>query len=965
MKKKEAKFCAAFNVSESKKSKWLTGVEEAEMLLRRPAETREQFFITMFLSTNIIAAKVVEKEKKPKIKRENSSDVSLSESLFDSLFRCQPEEQEEEKVESAGKVSQDGTDIIELVDDCINSIAEKSGIVKIKTQSHMDRWLLKAKQPVKIETEIDEKSTDCDAAKTKVIEVKTAPRSQSADKNEPGKPKSQERKTRSSKAPTDEVSESTNDEEKSPKSAAPKCLSLNKSQENLDSESRIPLKKRKLSPEVLSPNKPTSDSKINSSGEEHKSEAVNNVDKIVFVEKDENKPSEGADVKSEKISKESSEDPDKEDTDGVKSENISKECLEDADKDDTESENVATTPRIASLRKRKSVVTPTQPDVKVTSQVKEEIDSDEEELIPPASSKSSVASKVPPSKYDDPEFQEFLEFKRDALLDENPELTEEYVLSYLYKAWQYGENQRTEDKSSNDFCLVKGMGDEVGTPEPKKQRKRKEVVHEDTSPTSPEKVREKSSRKKLVKSNLVEEDSDFSDIEDAIKKNTISKSKPLDSLVKVVTSPGSEVKYEPIKTETEVRIVKKTKLEIKSTEENGSEGEVKDKEPVDYYMAALSVPKPSIFKGLFKEKVCEICEKPSGLIKCKGSCSGMYHLVCVQKQLEPSSTDDADSKRTRKRKKRGRKSYQKKKSDNDTSKTDDNEVRKADSDCESGDDSQVDESISESFSLQNGVDTSESRIIQPLLNGEIQISPRKRRCSRGAVRDLIQKSPRKEDSASPLHIVTNAEDFESQLEKKMQELMETAVPQDLDLSSASSTDGDADWDNVKAGECVIVDVLERKLKSLAESTNEPEIVEVFKCNDCQRYEIPPCFVCRSITCPKINSEERQKCSVIHCNKFYHVSCLRAWPQTKYSTGGPSKNQKKSQPHVEAVSCPRHVCHTCVSDDPRGCRTRFSGDKLVRCVKCPATYHSFTQCIPAGTKVITAATIVCPRHCDAK
>lgn len=915
------------------------------MLLRRPAENREQFFITMFLSTNYVAAKGGEKEKKPKIKREISSDISLSESLFDSLFRCQTEEQEEEKVENIAKISQDGTDIIDLVDDCINSIAEKSGIVKIKTQSHMDRWLLKAKQPVKIETEIAEKPAENNAAKTKVKEVKTTPRSQSSDKIEPGKPKSHERKTRSSKAPAEEVSESTNNEEKLPKSVASKCLSLNKSQEDLDSESRIPLKKRKLSPEVLTPNKTISDNKIISSSKEHEPEVENDVNEIISVEKDENKSSEGAD--------------------GVKSEEISPESLQKFDKDNNESENMATTPRIASLRKRKSVVTPTQADVKATCEVKEEIESDEEESVPPASSKSSVASKVPLSKYDDPEFQEFLEFKRDALLDENPELTEEYVLSYLYKAWQYGENQRTEDKSSNDFCLVKGMGDEIGTPEPKKQRKRKEVVHNDTSPTSPEKVREKSSRKKLMKSNLVEEDSDYSDIEDAIKKNTISKSKSSDSFVKVFTSPGSEVKSEPIKVEAEVKVVKKTKVEIKTTEENGLEEEVKDKEPVDYYMAALSVAKPSIFKGLFKEKVCEICEKPSGLIKCKGSCGGMYHLVCVQKQLEPSSSDDTD-KRTRKRKKRGRKSYQlKKKSDNDTSKTEDNDASKADSDCESGDDSQVDESISESFTLQNGIDTNESRIIQPLLNGEIQISPTKRRCSRGAVRDLVKKSPRKEDSASPLHIVTNAEDFESQLEKKMQELMDTAVPQDLDLSSASSTDGDADWDNVKAGECVIVDVLERKLKTLAESTNEPEILEVFKCNDCQRYEIPPCFVCRSITCPKINTEERQKCSVTHCNKFYHVSCLRAWPQTKYSTGGPSKNQKKSQPHVEAVSCPRHVCHTCVSDDPRGCRTRFSGDKLVRCVKCPATYHSFTQCIPAGTKVITAATIVCPRHCDAK
>ncbi|GBP05888.1 Probable histone-lysine N-methyltransferase Mes-4 [Eumeta japonica] len=109
----------------------------------------------------------------------------------------------------------------------------------------------------------------------------------------------------------------------------------------------------------------------------------------------------------------------------------------------------------------------------------------------------------------------------------------------------------------------------------------------------------------------------------------------------------------------------------------------------------------------------------------------------------------------------------------------------------------------------------------------------------------------------------------------------------------------------------------------------------------------------------MNSE--QLLPAIRVPKYYHLECLEHWPQAHFNSGEPSKNNKKISEHYETLTCPRHVCHTCVSDDPRGCKTRFSGDKLAKCVRCPAVYHSLTKCLPAGSLVLNASNIVCTRH----
>lgn len=38
-----------------------------------------------------------------------------------------------------------------------------------------------------------------------------------------------------------------------------------------------------------------------------------------------------------------------------------------------------------------------------------------------------------------------------------------------------------------------------------------------------------------------------------------------------------------------------------------------------------------LFKGVIKERVCQICQKPNGVVKCKGQCNGYFHVVCCKK----------------------------------------------------------------------------------------------------------------------------------------------------------------------------------------------------------------------------------------------------------------------------------------------------------------------------------------------
>ncbi|XP_030558991.1 probable histone-lysine N-methyltransferase Mes-4 [Drosophila novamexicana] len=88
-----------------------------------------------------------------------------------------------------------------------------------------------------------------------------------------------------------------------------------------------------------------------------------------------------------------------------------------------------------------------------------------------------------------------------------------------------------------------------------------------------------------------------------------------------------------------------------------------------------------------------------------------------------------------------------------------------------------------------------------------------------------------------------------------------------------------------------------------------------------------------------------------CSNKFHASCCKYWPQASISNS--------------STRCPMHVCHTCVSDDPSGKYQQLGSAKLTKCVKCPATYHQDSRCIPAGSRMLTVTHLICPRHNIAK
>ncbi|XP_063834524.1 uncharacterized protein LOC135083730 [Ostrinia nubilalis] len=522
-------------------------------------------------------------------------------------------------------------------------------------------------------------------------------------------------------------------------------------------------------------------------------------------------------------------------------------------------------------------------EIEVGKDIKEEYDPDVVSISSLNSEDSEVslskrkqrktADKNSEKSMDDPEFLKYVELRQDVLIDENPQLTQDEIVAYLYKTWLYEESVKSDLKKTDDIeqaNLVKGLNSEVQT----KKLSRKKIKVEKEQATE-ELSKDKLKRKVSLVQPFYNEDT-ISDIEDEIELFEIFRTKK-----KTTDKKPEESKDDVSKSEKEIKSEKIDEF-IETGVVETATTEVYDE--VELYFAQLPKPKPNVFKGLVREKVCEICEKTGNLVKCK-SCCGMFHISCHKKEPEVEGVIPAVRGRKKKKKKPGRKP-------------------KNFEDSESHSDEK-----SQDVSLE--------------LNGSME---------------EIEFKP---------HIVDEAV-LEAALSAKMKEILPTI---DLTYDSYSSDEG-LDWNSLRPGQCEIVDV---KLK--------PKIVENYsdyKCHNCQTYSTPVCFVCKEAV-SKTGVDHRQKCQTNHCNKYYHLECLDHWPQTQFNSGEPSKNHKKNSEHFEPFMCPRHVCHTCVSDDPRGCKTRFCGDKLARCVRCPATYHTFTKCLPAGTQILTGSLIVCPRH----
>lgn len=133
------------------------------------------------------------------------------------------------------------------------------------------------------------------------------------------------------------------------------------------------------------------------------------------------------------------------------------------------------------------------------------------------------------------------------------------------------------------------------------------------------------------------------------------------------------------------------------------------------------------------------------------------------------------------------------------------------------------------------------------------------------------------------------------------------------------------------------------MKCMANNTNNNML-----CQNCDAVDIGvKCFVCNG---NDVTNGKLICCKSKNCRKYYHDACLKHWPN-----GIIDKRTLQLQ-------CPQHVCQTCEanSSDPYGANTD-ADNQLIKCLRCPASYHRHTACIPAGAIFLSDAFLICPRH----
>lgn len=73
------------------------------------------------------------------------------------------------------------------------------------------------------------------------------------------------------------------------------------------------------------------------------------------------------------------------------------------------------------------------------------------------------------------------------------------------------------------------------------------------------------------------------------------------------------------------------------------------------------------------------------------------------------------------------------------------------------------------------------------------------------------------------------------------------------------------------------------------------------------------------------------CILVSCGRVYHKECLKSWPQASWGNGLGK----------ETLRCPQHYCHTCISDNPAVLKNKQCNETLMKCIKCPTSYHKST------------------------
>ncbi|GBP05889.1 Histone-lysine N-methyltransferase NSD2 [Eumeta japonica] len=568
-KKKDPKLYAAFFVSEKKQHKWNISVEEAESFLREDKSKRLDLLYDMLIK--IKGPKTTPKRDKS-IKMRKDSDVSLSESLLDTLFS-----EDDSKIDDVdrNKNRKKSLDVSEVVTACLDNMAAKTGITKIKKQSHMD-----SSEESFSENDFKENSTQKSVKSKEIINVDSIHKTQKSISNHEadGLKDLQIINVFSIAEECDDITVKQNANKNE----------LHILESVVESEINDPIvekvSQKDLNDDIMLQNKMQSVQPLNKN-EEVSAEQTDNSS----LEK--NKVLNNLEV--------------------VKTSNLECNSLVTANKSSADSHYILATT------------------IKIDKMILDSSVNAEEE---------SYGLKKPDEK--------------DPLMEENPHLTHNEIVAYLYRTWIFDQDQKPEtikNDSVPHVDLVKGLAEGSVQIQPKKPKKRVRIDKEPqfrNEGVVRDKV-ERETRKKLIKPF-------YNEAED------------------------TDTESEDLELRDEVQISAPVTLNNKNTVlvTDFPEDEIIDE--VEFYFEQLTQHKPNLFKGLTRERVCDVCEKPGSLSKCKGPCGGFYHVDCAKKEIEHEENQTLH--RCRKKKKsRGRKS-----------KVDDNDSKFNGTDSESQEDKSQD-----------------------------------------------------------------------------------------------------------------------------------------------------------------------------------------------------------------------------------------------------------------------------------
>lgn len=124
----------------------------------------------------------------------------------------------------------------------------------------------------------------------------------------------------------------------------------------------------------------------------------------------------------------------------------------------------------------------------------------------------------------------------------------------------------------------------------------------------------------------------------------------------------------------------------------------------------------------------------------------------------------------------------------------------------------------------------------------------------------------------------------------------------------------------------------------------------FYCDECLN-DSHVCFLCKKLP-SKENNLLTFKCSHASCGKYFHLDCIKE--SHLFQIEENDNNQKH-------FICPAHHCRTCFLEQGMEQMSQASKSRLIKCFRCPLSYHNGEHCPPAGSITLNSNYIICPAH----